>query len=198
MSSNHKPNLIIIAGPNGSGKTTITEQGLGHDWFNGCVYINPDNIAQSELGDWNDASNSLEAAKRATALRYQLLMAGESIAFETVFSSDEKINFIKKAKEQGYFIRLFFICTESPTINASRIALRVMEGGHDVPITKIISRYQRSILNAYRALDLVDRVYLYDNSIEDFSPRLIVRFSNGQIIKRYALTPPRWVNLFLD
>lgn len=67
-----------------------------------------------------------------------------------------------------------------------------------VPITKIISRYQRSILNAYRALDLVDRVYLYDNSIEDFSPRLIVRFSNGQIIKRYALTPPRWVNLFLD
>ncbi|UQB42243.1 hypothetical protein JX580_11405 [Thiomicrospira microaerophila] len=131
-------------------------------------------------------------------MRYELLTAKKSIAFETVFSSDEKIDFIIKAKEQGYFIRLFFICTSSPTINASRIALRVMEGGHDVPIRKIISRYQKSILNAYRALSLVDRFYLYDNSVDDHSPELIARFSHGKIIKRYAVSQPEWAEIFLE
>ena len=48
----HKPVLAIVAGPNGSGKTTITEALLKHKWLDGCEYINPDNIANS-LGDWN-------------------------------------------------------------------------------------------------------------------------------------------------
>lgn len=100
MPRNLKPNLIIIAGPNGSGKTTITEQGLGHDWFEGCAYINPDNIAQSELGDWNNADNSLEAAKRATALRYELLSAKKSIAFETVFCQTKKLISLSKQKNK--------------------------------------------------------------------------------------------------
>lgn len=194
----NKPKLIIIAGPNGSGKTTITEQGLGHEWFNGCTYINPDNIAQNELGDWNNASNSLEAAKRATALRYELLSQNKSIAFETVFSSEEKIDFIKQAKRQGYFIRVFFICTDSPMINASRIALRVMEGGHEVPISKIISRYQKSIINAYYSHEIVDRLYLYDNSIDDQSPQLIARFSDGELIKQYPCNLPSWTEAFLQ
>ena len=198
MSSLNKPKLIIIAGPNGSGKTTITEQGLGHEWFNGCTYINPDNIAQDELGDWNNASNSLEAAKRATTLRYDLLAKGKSIAFETVFSSEEKIHFIKQAKQQGYFIRLFFICTDSPMINASRIALRVMEGGHEVPISKIISRYQKSIINAYQSNNIVDRLYLYDNSVDDQSPQLMARFSDGELIKRYPCAQPSWTEIFLQ
>jgi len=57
----------------------------------------------------------------------------------------EKLEFVQPAKEAGFFIRLFFVCTNDPSINAQRVALRVMEGGHDVPILKIISRYYRSI-----------------------------------------------------
>ena len=60
-----KPTLIIIAGPNGSGKTSITSQILKHEWIEGCVYINPDNIAQEEFGDWNNPENSLKAAQLA-------------------------------------------------------------------------------------------------------------------------------------
>ena len=135
----------------------------------------------------------------ATARRYDLLSQKQSVAFETVFSSDEKIEYLKQAKAAGYFIRLFFICTESPMINASRIALRVMEGGHEVPISKIVNRYQKSILNAYQAIDFVDRFYLYDNSVDDESPQLIARFSESQLIKRYTNARDLiWTQPFLE
>ncbi len=80
--------------------------------------------------------------------------------FETVFSANDKLDFIRCAKQAGFFIRLFFVCTESPMINAARIAGRVMKGGHDVPIAKIISRYQKSIINCKVATAIADRVYV--------------------------------------
>jgi predicted ABC-type ATPase len=193
-----KPRLIIVAGPNGSGKTTITEQGLAHEWFDGCHYINPDLIAEHDFSGWNDPKSILQAAQKATELRYQLLEQKQSIAFETVFSTTEKLDFIRKAKENGYFIRVFFICTRSPVINASRIAQRVLEGGHEVPINKIISRYQKSILNAFEAAGLVDRFYLYDNSYDGEIPQLIARFASGDLAKRYMNSVPAWAQDFFD
>jgi predicted ABC-type ATPase len=56
-----RPRLLVVAGPNGAGKTTITQRGLAHEWFNGCEYVNPDIIAQEELGDWNDPQTVLRA-----------------------------------------------------------------------------------------------------------------------------------------
>ncbi len=142
-----QPKLIIIAGPNGSGKTTITNQILKHHWIEGCVYINPDNIAKEKFGDWNDSESVLKAAKFSTEWRDNCIAKKESLIFETVLSSQEKIDFLIKAKEAGYFSRLFFIGTNDPTINASRVTKRVLENGHDVPIQKIISRYYKSIAN---------------------------------------------------
>lgn len=190
-----KPKLIIIAGPNGSGKTTITEQLLSHEWGDECIYINPDNIARDKFGDWNSEDAVLKAAKFATEQRYQLLDSGKSVVFETVLSSDEKLEYIKKAKEAGYFIRVFFVCTESPSINAARIAGRYMEGGHSVPIEKIVSRYGKSIVNCKRLAMLVDRLYVYDNSIENQPARLLFRIAGGKIIKQYLQNLPRWAEI---
>lgn len=195
---NHRPKLLIVAGPNGSGKTTITEQGLAHEWFDGCLYINPDAIAQEDFGDWNNRDSIINAAQKATRLRYEAVEQGKSLAFETVFSSAEKLDFIHLAKKKGYFIRLFFVCTESPTINAARIAQRVIQGGHEVPISKIISRYGKSIINAYQAVKMVDRLYLYDNSIDDVAPRLIARFQDGRLVRRYVDSVPMWSQDFME
>ena len=135
-----KPKLIVIAGPNSSGKTSVTTQILKHEWIKDCIYINPDNIAQEEFGDWNSHEAVIKAAILATELREECIKNGRSLIFETVFSASDKIDFLERAKKAGYFIRFFFVGTNHPTINAARIAHRVMEGGHDVPITKIISR----------------------------------------------------------
>ena len=181
-----KPILIVIAGPNGSGKTSITSKILQHEWIENCLYINPDNIAKDTFGDWNSNEAVIKAAKLSAQMREDCLIESKSLIFETVLSAYDKIDFIQRAKHQGYFVRLFFVGTESPAISASRIAQRVMEGGHDVPISKIISRYSKSIANCCVVAKMVDRAYLYDNSTDFAEPKILFRVIDGKITKEYA------------
>ena len=73
MSATIKPSMIVIAGPNGAGKTSMTESLLRNVWLNGFEYINPDNIARDEFGDWNSGEASLKAAIRSDEFRAQLI-----------------------------------------------------------------------------------------------------------------------------
>ena len=195
---NKKPVLIVIAGPNGSGKTSITSKILHHEWMEDSVYINPDIVAQERFGDWNSKEAVMQAVKFCEDWREQCLEEKQSLIFETVLSAYDKVDYITRAKERGFFIRLFFVCTNSPTINASRIAKRVIEGGHDVPITKVVSRYQKSILNCKYLAKKVDRTYLYDNSIDRADASLLIRFSDGKIAKRYVNEMPEWAKQVID
>ena len=192
VKENHKPVLIVIAGPNGSGKTTITSKILKHEWLENALYINPDQVAQDRFGDWHSPEAVLQAAQFCEEQREACLQQGKSLIFETVLSSDGKVDFIRRAHEAGYFIRIFFVSTAHPAINAARIAQRVMEGGHDVPIPKIISRYQKSILNCKRVAAIANRVYVYDNSVDDAEARLLFRMTDGQPFKQYTDDIPEW------
>lgn len=193
-----KPVLIVIAGPNGSGKTSVTSKILQHEWMEDSVYINPDIVAQEKFGDWN----SMEAIKKAVVYceewREKCLVERKSLIFETVLSAKDKIDYIERAKEADFFVRLFFVCTKSPAINASRIAQRVMKGGHDVPITKVISRYQKSILYCKYIATKVDRTYLYDNSVDDAEQQLLIRLSDGIIAKKYVEQLPEWARQIIE
>jgi predicted ABC-type ATPase len=187
-----KPELIVIAGPNGSGKTSITEQLLIHTWTADCEYISPDIIAQNEFGDWNSPEASLKAARKAEGLRENCLQQKKSHAFETVFSAPDKVEYLRRAKAADFFVRLFFICTENPEINITRVALRMREGGHTVPIDKIISRYSKSIAQCATVVSVVDRAYIYDNSVEDVAPALLFRTENGTLKKLYRQPVNDW------
>lgn len=181
-----KPVLIVIAGPNGSGKTSVTRTILKHHWIENAVYINPDQVAQEIFGDWNSQESVLKAANYCEDWRNKCIEEGQSLIFETVLSSQGKIDFIEMAIKKGFFVRLFFVCTDSPTINASRIAKRVMEGGHDVPISKIISRYSKSVVNALQISKNIDRAYFFDNSREFKEPILLLKVKNGKVAKTYS------------
>jgi predicted ABC-type ATPase len=181
-----RPRLLIVGGPNGSGKTTVTEQGLAHTWFQGCEYVNPDLIARDQFGDWNSPEAVMKAAREAERRREACLMQRRSLAFETVFSAPDKVDFVRRAMGAGYFVRLFFVGTSAPEINAARVARRVMQGGHDVPIPKIVSRYVGAIANCAEVAPEIDRLYLYDNSIDGAVARLVLRATNGSIERQYG------------
>lgn len=186
MTDGEKPRLIVVAGPNGSGKTSITQQLLMHEWMDGCVYVNPDFIARDEFGDWNAPDAVIQAARRAAEIREGCLTQNRSLAFETVLSAPDKVDFIRKARDAGFFIRLFFVGTDDPSINAKRVAMRVMEGGHDVPIPKIIGRYTKSLAYCSVVAWLADRTYVYDNSVDDARAKLLFRASKGRLVKVYG------------
>ena len=192
-----KPELIIIAGPNGSGKTSVTKRFLHHEWAEGTIYINPDEVANEMFGNWNSRDAVLNAANYCEEWRERCLIEGKSFVFETVMSAIDKVDFIAKAKKKGFFIRLFFISTENPKINASRIADRVMKGGHDVPISKIISRYYKSIENCKTVSSIVDRLYVYDNSVDGEEAKLQFRLVNGVMGKMYVTNVPEWAQAIL-
>lgn len=142
-----QPVLIVVAGPNGSGKTTLTGRLKQDHWSEGVEYLNPHDIARDRFGDWNSPEAVLAAARWTESRREELLRAGSGIAFETVLSATDKLQFLERARSAGYFIRAFFVGTSSPVINAARVAARLLQGGHQVPIDKIVSRYGRSLAN---------------------------------------------------
>lgn len=196
--TDHRPVLIVIAGPNGSGKTTVTSKILKHEWLEDSVYINPDQVAQERFGDWNSPEAVRQAAEYCAEWREHCLAERKSMIFESVLSAPDKVDFIERAIDAGFFVRLLFVCTASPTINASRIAKRVIEGGHDVPIVKIISRYNKSIANCVKLSRIVDRTYIYDNSVDNQEARILFRFADGKIIKRYTDDIPLWAQGLME
>ncbi|MBR3564702.1 MAG: hypothetical protein IKN91_00015 [Paludibacteraceae bacterium] len=96
-----KPLLIVIAGPNGSGKTTITSRVIRHQWAESCEYINPDEVAQHIFGDWNDIEAIRKAVNYCDDLRERLLREHKDMIFETVLSSDAVEQQVNKKVEEG-------------------------------------------------------------------------------------------------
>ena len=174
-----------MAGPNGSGKTSLTTELLKHEWLQKCRHVNPDDIAQDMFGNWNDPDCVLKAAREATRQRHECLRSRQSLAFETVLSSPEKLQFLHDAKDADFFIRMFFVGTDGPAINVRRIRKRVKLGGHDVPIQKVYDRFEKSLNSLASSIPLCDRTYVYDNSVDFRKPELQFRCVDGVLAKTY-------------
>jgi predicted ABC-type ATPase len=100
----------------------------------------------------------------AEFIRQQLLKNGISFTYETVMSHKSKIDFLQYAKSHGYKIYLYFISTEDPEINISRVDVRVAQQGHYVPPQTIKDRYYKSLNQLRIAIKSSDSAYLWDNS----------------------------------
>lgn len=148
-----KPEIIVFAGPNGSGKSTVTKMAKIIQ-----PYINADDIKRAT--DCTD----LEAAVLAEEMREYVLDIGKNFTFETVMSTDRNIKLLRKAKEQGYFIRCIYVLTADVNINVHRVMRRFASGGHNVPVEKIQSRYYKALGLIPELLEVCDICHIYDNT----------------------------------
>lgn len=149
-----KPMILVLAGPNGSGKSTITA------FFDKVgKYTNADDVVATT------GMNNMEAAVLVDRMRYESIAKTEDFTFETVLSSEYKLKILRKAKEEGYFIKCVFVLTVDPQINIARIESRVAAGGHNVDSGKVIERYYKSINNIKELLDICDIMHVYDNIV---------------------------------
>lgn len=111
--------------------------------------------------------NSYFASVVSDFIRHKLLEQKIDFTFETVMSSADKVDFLHRAKAAGFRVYLYYVATEDPEINISRVRYRVKMHGHDVPEDKIVERYFRSLDLLVNAIRLSDRAYIFDNSSQD-------------------------------
>lgn len=175
-----RPIIVAIAGPNGAGKTTFYHAHLS---ALAVRFVNADDLAL-ELGVAAE-----EAAQLATELRKTLVELGESFVFETVFSDPvgDKVEFLRAATERGYTVVLCFIGIPSAAVSDERVAMRVLQGGHDVPPDKIIARYPRTLANLQRAVGALPHVLVFDNGDLGRPFQKVAEFRDGAAI---AMTDP--------
>ena len=188
-----RPRLVMIAGSNGAGKSTITAQ-FRQDASFPINYINPDEIILTNaeiIAIADPVERVYAAAREGDRQRQVLLQARESMAFETVMSHPSKIDFAIAAREAGYEVLLIFVGVASAEISLQRVIERVANGGHDVPRQKVIDRYQRVMALLPQAIQAVSRALLFDNSDDRSGARLVAEFINGQVVSR-ADDLPQW------
>lgn len=153
----------------------------------GLPFVNADNLARDAGID------AYEASEVAEKMREELVHERQSFVFETVFSDPvgAKVEFLKKAQSAGYTVVLCFIGLENTALSDDRVAMRVLQGGHDVGADKIADCYPRSLANLRRAIAALQYVRVYDNSNLANPFRKLAEYESGE--QRSALPPlPRW------
>ena len=160
-----KPNLYIIAGCNGAGKTTASFNVLPQ--ILQCrEFVNADEIAKG-LSPFCPESVAIQAGKLMLERIDFLLTDNVSFAIETTLATRSYKNLILRAKEKGYNVSLLFFWLESPELACQRVHKRVSEGGHDIPVDTIYRRYWLGLENLFRIfIPIVDYWGLYDNNCE--------------------------------
>lgn len=185
-----RPLMVAVTGPNGAGKTTFYHSHLKPA---GLRFINADVLAL-ELD-----MESYAAARVAGSLRSALLEQRESFVFETVFSDpvSDKLAFFKDAVARGYTVVLCFIGISGPEVSEQRVAMRVSQGGHDVPSEKLVTRYPRTLVNLQSAIRELPYVWIFDNDdlLEPF--RKVAVYEQGRRIFE-GKPAPNWLRCILN
>ncbi len=172
------PLLHLLAGPNGSGKTTFYEHVLGP--ATGLPFINADVIAR-ELWPGSDRDRSYEAARHAEQRRDEMIAQGRSFIAETVFSHPSKVELVRQAQSAGFLVIVHVILVPL-ALSMRRVEARVLHGGHYVPVEKQRERFPRLWPLVAEALRLANEGFAYDNSSAREPYRIAAHFENGKLV----------------
>lgn len=183
MASKAKPVIEIVAGPNGSGKTTFAESYFLRTMRN-PVFLNPDVIAAG-IGPLDFEKASFQAGRLLIAEVKSRIARGESFSFESTLSGKTWLPLLKEAAGQGYRLTIHFLYLSKVEKNLQRIQKRVKLGGHLVPKDAVIRRYPRCFRNFWHLYrPLASDWYVFDNS--KASPQLVMSKENFEALETAA------------
>lgn len=143
-----------------------------------------------KLSFHNVGINAYFASVAADFIRNKLIESSKSFTFETVMSFPDKVELLHKAQTKGYRTYLYYVATEDPSINISRVRYRVKMGGHSVPEDKIVSRYKRSLDLLMQAVQYANRSYIFDNSTHEHI--WLAEITDGQVLEMKTDQVPEW------
>ncbi|TCR97921.1 putative ABC-type ATPase [Rhizobium sp. BK418] len=173
---------ILLAGPNGSGKTSafakLNLQG---------VWINADEIAKA-MPAADDRSTDIQAGRAALLKIAEMIATRQSFIFETTLSSNQSLRMMRDAKAAGFTVGLYYVALDSVETNIERVRQRVLKGGHDIPEENIRRRHDGSFEKLTEALTIADEVLLIDNS--GIEPHEVFAISGGRLCEA-GNTPSR-------
>jgi predicted ABC-type ATPase len=173
-----KPSLYVIAGPNGSGKTTFSKKFLP-DYVECLEFVNVDLIAKG-LSPFTPERAMLQAGRIMLEQIHSLGNRGIDFGFETTLAGKTYLKLLNDLKQKGYSIHLFFLWIKSIKLALERIELRVQQGGHSIPEATVRRRFRRGILNFFNEYQpIVDSWVIFDNS-EDI-PKMISFKESGKL-----------------
>jgi predicted ABC-type ATPase len=138
--------------------------------------------------------SSYFASVLADFLRQKLLAARRNFTFETVMSHPSKVSLLQQAQEAGYRTYLYYVATDDPAINISRVENRVKLHGHDVPAERVEARYHRSLDLLMSAIRVTNRAYIFDNSTDnaDHSHTWLAEITDGRRLELKTDQIPEW------
>lgn len=186
------PNLYILAGCNGAGKTTASKTVLPEIW-NCCEFVNADNIAAA-LCPAAPESVAFEAGRMMLERINFLIDQRADLSIETTLSTRSYVYLIKEARQKGYKITMLFFWLNSPEMAIERVVTRVEKGGHNIPADVVRRRYGRRIqnlVNLYR--EICDSWMVVNNMFEN--PEVI---AEGRFLERESILNEELWNFILD
>jgi predicted ABC-type ATPase len=145
---------------------------------------------------FNVEVNAYFASVAADFIRHKLIKCSKSFTFETVMSFSDKVELLRHAQLRGYRTYLYYVATEDPAINISRVQYRVKMGGHSVPEDKIVSRYQRSPGLLIEAIQFTNRAYIFDNSTHEHI--WLAEITDGHLMEMKTDQVPAWFKKALE
>ncbi len=194
------PNIYVLAGVNGAGKSSIAGAAFRD---NGADYYNPDEAARAlkaaNPGFSQTQANST-AWHRGRDLLERAISGGLDFAFETTLGASTIPRLLTVAARQGIEVHVWYAGLATPELHIARVRARVARGGHDIPETAIRRRFEHSRLNLIMLLPVLASLRVYDNSFEADpasgktpKPLLVLHMQRGRIVNPQDLPRvPEW------
>ena len=191
MNGERSPSVVVLAGPNGCGKSTVAPE-LLRGALAVTEFVNADTIAQG-LSGFDPGGSALEAGKVMIRRLRELARRGEDFAFETTLASRSFAPWLSQLRRDGYAVHLVFLWLPSEEFAVKRVADRVRMGGHDIPEETIRRRYRAGLKNLFEMYQPICAEWqVFDNS-RVTGPRLVAGGVGAEATE--VLDPQTWARV---